>query len=165
NGELARCFAYVRAVEARTDALPHVHLFGRAGVGAAQAHARAIHQMVRRIAERLVDVPGDVRVKCDHLSDGHWSVPPSPSRASEETAQRFRPGMRAGGQPRAHSCPVALPRVANQMSGAEDVLPARADEKVRIAPSQLMNGRASNPSELRSCRWIAGPNGPDVLDL
>ena len=49
----------------------HVHLLRRAGVGAAEAHARAIHQVVRGIAERLVDVPGDVRVKGDHLADGH----------------------------------------------------------------------------------------------
>ena len=49
----------------------HVHFFGRAGVGAAEAHARAVHQMVRGIAERLVDVPGDVGVKGDHLADGH----------------------------------------------------------------------------------------------
>ena len=49
----------------------HVHFLGRAGVGAAEAHPRAIHQMVRGIAERLVDVPGDVRVKGDHLADGH----------------------------------------------------------------------------------------------
>ena len=35
----------------------HVHLLGRAGVGAAQAHPRAIHQVMRGIAERLVDVP------------------------------------------------------------------------------------------------------------
>jgi thiamine biosynthesis lipoprotein ApbE len=27
--------------------------------------------MMRGIAERLVDVPGDVRVKGDHLADGH----------------------------------------------------------------------------------------------
>jgi hypothetical protein len=27
--------------------------------------------VVRRIAERLVDVPGNVRVKGDHLADGH----------------------------------------------------------------------------------------------
>ena len=30
------------------DALRHVHLLGRAGVGAAQAHPRAIHQVMRR---------------------------------------------------------------------------------------------------------------------
>ena len=35
----------------------HVHLLGRARIGAAQAHARAIHQVMRRIAKRLVDVP------------------------------------------------------------------------------------------------------------
>ena len=49
----------------------HVHLLGRAGVGAAEAHARAIHQVMRGIAERLVDVPVHVRVKGDHLADGH----------------------------------------------------------------------------------------------
>ena len=50
------------------------------------------------------------------------------------------------------------------MSGAGEGLPARADEKVNIVPSQLMNGRASNPAELRLSRWIAGPNGSEVLD-
>ena len=69
--KLARCLAYVRAVEAGADALRHVHCLGRARVGAAEAHARAIHQMVSGIAERLVDVPGDVRMKRDHLADGH----------------------------------------------------------------------------------------------
>jgi hypothetical protein len=27
--------------------------------------------VVRRIGERLIDVPAHVGVKCDHLSDGH----------------------------------------------------------------------------------------------
>ena len=69
--ELARRLAHVGAVEADADALPHVHLFRGAGIGAAEAHPRAIHEVVRRIAERLVDVPGNVRVKGDHLADGH----------------------------------------------------------------------------------------------
>ena len=46
-------------------------LLGRAGVGAAQAHPRAVHQMVGRIPKRLVDVPVNVRVKGDHLADRH----------------------------------------------------------------------------------------------
>jgi len=43
NGQLSGGFADVRAIEASTNALPHVHLLGRAGVGAAEAHPRAIH--------------------------------------------------------------------------------------------------------------------------
>ena len=56
-------FADVCAVETDADALAHVHLLGRAGVGAAQAHLRAIHEVVDGIAERLVHVAVNVRVK------------------------------------------------------------------------------------------------------
>ena len=45
------------------DALAHVHVLGGAGVGAAQAHLRAIHGVMDGIAERLVDVALHVRVK------------------------------------------------------------------------------------------------------
>jgi hypothetical protein len=31
--------------------------------------------VVRRVRERLVDVTGDVRVKADHLADGHPNSP------------------------------------------------------------------------------------------
>jgi hypothetical protein len=50
------------------------------------------------------------------------------------------------------------------MSGAGEGLPCLAEEKVSMVSSQLMNGRASKPSELSACRWIAGPNCSDVLD-
>lgn len=62
--------------------------------------------------------------------------------------------VRDTGPSRRHR-PVDLSRVANQMSGAADSLPLRADEKVSIEPSLLMNGRASNAGELRSCMWTA----------
>jgi hypothetical protein len=70
--ELSRGLADIGAIEAGADALAQVHFLRRAGVGAAQAHARAVQQMVGGIAERLVDVPGNVRVKRDHFADGHW---------------------------------------------------------------------------------------------
>jgi len=54
--QLARRLAYVGTIEARADAFPHVHLLRGASVGAAQAHAGAVHQVMRCIAERLVDV-------------------------------------------------------------------------------------------------------------
>jgi hypothetical protein len=70
--ELSRGLADIGAIEAGADALAQVHFLRRAGVGAAQAHALAVQQMVGGIAERLVDVPGNVRVKRDHFADGHW---------------------------------------------------------------------------------------------
>ena len=70
-GELSSRLAYVRTIEAGPDALAHVHLFGRAGVSATEAHSRAVHEVMRRIAERLVDVAGEIGVKGDHLADGH----------------------------------------------------------------------------------------------
>ena len=69
--ELAGRLAYVRAIEAGPDALAHVHLLGCAGVGAAKTHARAVHQMVRGIGQRLVDVTLNVGVQADHLANGH----------------------------------------------------------------------------------------------
>lgn len=75
DGQLASRFAHVGAVETGADALPHVHLLSRAGVGAAQTHARAIHEVVRRIPKRLVDVSLDVGVKRNHFADGHGILP------------------------------------------------------------------------------------------
>ena len=72
--ELPRGFANVGAVEADADALPHVPLLGRAGIGAAEAHPRALHPVLRRIAEWLVDGAGHVGVEGDHLADGHVLV-------------------------------------------------------------------------------------------
>ena len=46
-----------------------------AGVGAAQAHLRAIHQVMDGIAERLVDVALHIRVQGDHLANGHSGFP------------------------------------------------------------------------------------------
>src|SRR6185369_17383592 len=71
EAEVRSGIANVGTVEAGTDALAHVHVLGRAGIGAAQAHFRAIHRMVDGIAERLVDVAGNAWVKADHLADGH----------------------------------------------------------------------------------------------
>ena len=64
-----------------------------------------------------------------------------------------------------HGRPVDLSRVANQISGAGEELPGRADEKVSMVLSELMNGLASKPGELSSWRWTAGPNAPEVSDL
>jgi len=153
-----------RAVEAPADALDHVEVLGQAGVRARQAHLGAIHQVVDRIPERLVDVPLNVRVKRNHLPNRHEPVLPSLSGASEEQAQRFRPGMRSVGHSHFGQRPPALLRVEYQMSGAGDGFPGLADEKVRSVPSQLMNGRASKSGELSDSSWIAGPNGCDVLE-
>jgi hypothetical protein len=71
NCELSRRFAHVRAVEARADALAHVHLLCSAGIGAAKTHPRAIHEVMRGIPKRLVDVALHVRVEADHLANGH----------------------------------------------------------------------------------------------
>ena len=71
NRQLAGGFADVGAIEAGANALGHVHRLGRAGIGAAHAHARAIHQVVGGIAQGLVDVPSDLGVKRDHLANGH----------------------------------------------------------------------------------------------
>ena len=70
HGELADGVANVGAVQAGANALAHVHLLGGAGVGAAGAHARAIHQVVGGIGQRLVHMAADVRVKRDHLANG-----------------------------------------------------------------------------------------------
>ena len=43
NRKLAGRLTDVGAIEARADALAHIHLLGRAGVRAAKAHPRAIH--------------------------------------------------------------------------------------------------------------------------
>ena len=68
--QLARSFANVGAVEAGADALAHIHVSPRRR-RRSSAHWRAIHQVMRGIAERLVDVALDVRVQSDHLADGH----------------------------------------------------------------------------------------------
>ena len=51
--------------------MPHVHLLRRASIGAAEAHPRTIHEMMRGIAEGLVDVTLHVWVQADHLANGH----------------------------------------------------------------------------------------------
>ena len=71
NCELSGRFANIGAVSARTDALAHVHVLGSAGVGAAEAHACTVHEVMSGIAERLVHMPGNLRMKCDHLANGH----------------------------------------------------------------------------------------------
>ena len=116
---------------------------------------------MRGIAERLVDVPGDVWVKGDHLADGHGDLCSSFEAllASEAKSQRVYPWMRSDDRPFVHRCPTALARVLNHMSGAGDEPPGRVDEKVSMVPSQLMNGRASNTGELSDSSWMAGPKG------
>src|SRR5262249_32596769 len=71
EAEVRRGIADVGAIKAGTDALAHVHVLGGTGVRAAQTHFRAIHGVMDGIAERLVDVAADARVKADHLADGH----------------------------------------------------------------------------------------------
>lgn len=63
--------ADVGAVQAGPDALAHVHVLGRAGIGAGRAHEIAEHGVARRRRQRLVEIPGDVRMQGDHLMDGH----------------------------------------------------------------------------------------------
>ena len=154
DGELSRSLADIGAVEARADARSHVHLFSRAGVGAAEAHARAIHEVMRGIAERLIDVALHVGVKGDHLANGHADLGSSFALvlASEAECQRFRPRVRFDDRPFVHRWPTALERVLNHISGAGEVLPGRADEKISIVPSKLTYGRASNPAELSESR-------------
>ena len=71
----ARRLANIGAVEAGADALPHIHLFRGAGIGAAEAHLRAIHEVMHRIPERLVHVTLNVGVQSDHLANGHSGLP------------------------------------------------------------------------------------------
>ena len=63
--------ADIRAVETGADALPQVHLLRSAGISAAKAHLRAIHEVVDRVPERLIHMAVNVGVKADHLADGH----------------------------------------------------------------------------------------------
>ena len=56
QAEPRRRLADVGAVAAQANALFHIHILGGAGVSAAQAHLSAIHGVVDRIAEGLVDV-------------------------------------------------------------------------------------------------------------
>ena len=53
-------FADVGAVEAGADALAHVHLFGRAGVGAGRAQGRAEHGVASRNRQRLIGIAADI---------------------------------------------------------------------------------------------------------
>ena len=71
NGEPAGRFANIRAVETRANALEHVHFLGRACIGAAETHSRAIHQVMSCIGERLVDMTLNVWVQPNHFPDGH----------------------------------------------------------------------------------------------
>jgi hypothetical protein len=58
---------------------------------------------------------------------------------------------------------VTAGRIEYQMSGAGEGFPARADEKVSIVPSLLMNGRASKPGLLSPRKWIAEPKAANGL--
>ena len=69
RAEASGGLADIRTIEAQPDALRHVRRFGHARVGAAQAHFRAIHQMMDGIAERLVVAV--LGVERDHLANGH----------------------------------------------------------------------------------------------
>ena len=87
--EICRDVAHVGAVEAHADALAHVHVLGGAGVGAAQAHLRAIHGVMDGIAERLVDVALHLRVKADHFADGHETLAPENPVENQRRTARF----------------------------------------------------------------------------
>jgi hypothetical protein len=63
--------AHVGAIQANPDTFAHIVGLGHAGVGTAEAHLRTIHGVVDGIPERLVDVALHLRVKRDHLADGH----------------------------------------------------------------------------------------------
>lgn len=69
--QLASGLTNVCTVEAKPNALGHIHFLGRAGICAAETHPCTVHQVMRRIAEWLIDVPVDVGVQTDHLPDRH----------------------------------------------------------------------------------------------
>ncbi len=70
----------IAAVEARSDALAHVDALACTGVCTAEAHPRAIHQVVSRITERLIDMAAHGRVKGNHFSNGHGVLPQTGKR-------------------------------------------------------------------------------------
>ena len=70
--QLASRFAHVGAIKTGPDTLAHVRRFCGARIRAAKTHPRAVHEMMSRIPERLIDMPGDFGVQCDHLANGHW---------------------------------------------------------------------------------------------
>lgn len=76
--------ANIGAVHAGANALRHVHLLGRAGIRAAEAHLRAVHQVVNYVAERLVHMAMHVWVQRDHFADGHSGLPEFLWRTSDE---------------------------------------------------------------------------------
>ena len=82
--------AHICAVRAGPDALRHVHRFGRAGIGAAEAHARTIHEMMRGIAERLVVMLLGSRVQRDHLANGHELRAPENLVENRSALAQFR---------------------------------------------------------------------------
>lgn len=67
--------ADIRAIEADPDALAHVHLFGRAGIGTRRAHLRAEHRVTRGGGERFVDPAIRIGMKRHHLRDRHQALP------------------------------------------------------------------------------------------
>ena len=71
EAEVRRSIANVGTIETSADALAHIHLLGGAGIGAAKTHPCTVQEVVGGIGQRLVDVAGGVRVKADHLANGH----------------------------------------------------------------------------------------------
>ena len=74
NRKLAGGVADVGAVQAGANALAHVHFLGSAGIRTTCAHARAIHEVVGGVGQRLVHMPADVGVKRDHLANGQINL-------------------------------------------------------------------------------------------
>ncbi|MFY7837113.1 MAG: hypothetical protein ACOVQ0_12630 [Novosphingobium sp.] len=63
--------AYFGAIKARSDALPHVHLLGYAGVRARRADCIAQQGMARCVRQSFVEVPLYVGMTRDHLCQRH----------------------------------------------------------------------------------------------
>lgn len=63
--------ADIRAVQAGPNALPHVHVFGEAGIRAARTQLRAVHRMACGRVARFMRVIGNVRMQRDHSVDRH----------------------------------------------------------------------------------------------
>lgn len=67
--------ADIRAIEADANALAHVHLFRRAGIGTGSAHLRAEHRVTRGGSECFVDPAVRIGMKRHHLRDRHQALP------------------------------------------------------------------------------------------
>ena len=71
HGDPGGRIADIRAIEAGADALAHIRLLGRAGVSAGGAQSGAEHRVAGRDRQFLIGIARDIRVKRDHLANGH----------------------------------------------------------------------------------------------